>query len=555
MTEYLFKNSAYRSELINQLLTGQLKIDPQMCNCIYKVDINKKKASLSTLEVNVDGQGQAQPCDYATTLTNLGYDIKYLGAGAYGLAAKVCTTKTCDLSYAIKIIMYDNQEQHDFYGSTTNPNRPENIEVRIFKILNERILYPGLSPHIALYIQDFTCKGVPVLWKPGQKLPFDQYSRQLLTTKDEDGDTVPLGAESQVPNYRSDKSLILISELCKLGSMTTYLTLNSKIITEEMLSTLVFQFIYTFAQIQRVIPGFRHNDSHGGNILVQADDNYNGVSDRYYIYHYNNKFFQVPVTSAQIKLWDFDFANIVGETANLKAELFDESEFGYRHVKNDYYDLHLFINDLLMIKNGAEPYELDLLPLVDKDSPVLKLLTEIVPEKYYGRESANTSYGRLRPNIEYVTPDQLLMGTTEINPGHYLPKTYEVTLDQIKPETIMGVYGINRAEFDELVKIAQTDTVQLQADSNNQLQSYIRPTFHKQPVESHKQPAEGQGIESICQLPKKLKVFPHGKCRNANHHACTTDSRWCYYCVSTAKSCKLPLRPHKKGSYSFKIPN
>jgi hypothetical protein len=532
MTDYLFKNSTFRTELINKLLTGQLKIDHSMCNCIYKVNINT--SSLSTLEVNVDGKGKAKPCDYATTLVNLGYDMKYLGAGAYGLAAEICTDEKCDVSYAIKVIMYQNKR---IYEPTTNPDRPENIEVRIFKILNQRILYPNISPHIALYIQDFKCDGVPVLWKAGVKQSYDKYSSNLLKTTDLE------------VSYKSDKSIVMISELCMFGSLIDFMSTNPKFLTEKKLSNLAFQFVYTMAQIQQVIPGFRHNDCHGSNILMQDDKNYNKVSERFYIYHYKNKFFRLPVIFMQLKLWDFDLANIVGETNNLKYQTFDEDEFGYRHVKNDYYDLHLFINDQRMFKKGVSPYEKGSLPLISEDSPLMKWYSQIVPDKYYGRDTATTGYGRLRPNIEYITPDQLLMGTAPQDTEQYLLKTYEVTLDQINPSTIMGVYGIDREEFDQLLKVARTNTVQLEEKPKKEISTQPSST------ESHKKPSESDIVKSICELPKKKTVYPHGKCKNPDQHACSTDSRWCYYCVSQIESCKLPTLPRKKGSYTFKIPN
>lgn len=119
MTSYLFNNAKFRSHLINQLLDGKLKINTDVCNCIYKV--NDANGRITSFQVNVDGQFRAQPCDYQTTLSNLGYSLKFLGKGSYGLAGKICQDKDCLLTYAIKVMAFDK----DYKGDYNNPNRPE----------------------------------------------------------------------------------------------------------------------------------------------------------------------------------------------------------------------------------------------------------------------------------------------------------------------------------------------------------------------------------------------------------------------------------------------
>src|ERR1700722_12224245 len=96
-TDFLFDNAKFRSQLIEQLLDGTLMIEPNICHCIYQLT---DQEDMDSFEVNVDQTYQAKQCDYQTTLHNLGYSIKFLGKGFYGLAAQICQDPECQLTYA-----------------------------------------------------------------------------------------------------------------------------------------------------------------------------------------------------------------------------------------------------------------------------------------------------------------------------------------------------------------------------------------------------------------------------------------------------------------------
>src|SRR6185436_20722677 len=127
----------------------------------------------------------------------------------------------------------------------------------------------------------------------------------------------------------------------------------------------------------------------------------------YYIYQYEGLYYKIPLIATQIKFWDYDFANIIGETNNFKSKEFSPDSFGYRHTKNHYYDLHIFTNDLLMMRDPILSGK-NLMPTIPVNSEIVKLFETVVPPIYYGRSTKNTSYGRLKPDIEYITPHKLL---------------------------------------------------------------------------------------------------------------------------------------------------
>lgn len=403
MTKYIFDNSKFRSQLINQLLDGTLKINPDVCQCIYR--LNSTTDVVESLKVNVDGNYSAQPCNYATTLSNLGYSIKFLGAGAYGLAGKICQDPDCHLTYAIKIMAFNE----DYPEDVDDPNRPENIEIEVIKILNERILLPKMSPHITLYIQHFRCEGLPALWQPRQTAKYDQYVFDVIASGD----------------YKDDTFNVLISELCQYGSLLDFIKNNTSQLTDISLVVIYFQFVYTLAQIQKIIPGFRHNDCHCGNILVQEDDNFKNHPDKFYLYYYDGHYYRLPVYPFLIKFWDFDFANVPGELTNPKPDMIDGESFGYRHTLNPYYDLHLFTNSLMSF-----------VPARLHNTDIFELFEAVVPDAYRGQESSEVSYGRLIPDNNLIDPAEVLNDP-------YLSSMCEIQQDEINLDEIIDVYGID----------------------------------------------------------------------------------------------------------------
>lgn len=393
MTQYIFNNSKFRSHLVESLLNGNLKIDK---------------------------------CNYAVTLINLGYPTKNIKQGDYGFSAEICQT----LNYSIKVIPFEIQKM---YGNIENPNRPENLEVSLLQLINKKILLTKISPHIALYIQDFKCHGLPILWQHYK----NQYSDDLIGK-----------------NYFDHSAIVLISEMAQLGSLDSFIMKNKKIITNETLSIYFFQFLYTLAQIQKNISGFRHNDCQLDNILVQTDGNYQSSDRRrFYIYFYEGHYYKIPIIEGQLKLWDFGSSNIYGQTENLIGKRPASKNFGYRYTKNDYYDLHTFVNNFLMLMNSINDS--------DHLSNLVELFERIVPPQFYGHFRKNAIVrGQLVPDIQYLTPAEVL------SKDPYIINNYEITLDQLGDETeyLVDSHGIDLTILKDLIGIASKNTKKIVDD-------------------------------------------------------------------------------------------
>jgi serine/threonine protein kinase len=386
-------DSKYRYALIDKLNTGELKIDQNMCRCVYT------KTSRTISRLNLDDAAQSLTCSYKTVLDALGKTIKMLGAGSYGMATKVCNDAECKLGYAIKVSI---QDPNRLFGSYSNPNRPENIEHTMIELLNRRVLLTNMSPHITLHIAHFRCSGAPVIWRNlddmtsvsnvyEKKVQWDNYIKFI-----NDHQTHGLAWTN-----------VLISELCKFGDLQNYINRNT--LSEEDLIVMYFQIIYTFAQIQKEVPGFRHNDAHAGNFLVQEDANWDPLVRKSYVYKFNEQIFKVPVKPFQVKFWDFDFANVCPvdgneliRTDNLKAQsMFGDNitaeSIGFVNVKNDFYDLTMISKKFKDIANQKRYRNL------------IKFTNFALPDALYNNHTLWDAYNRfIDGRTEYTTAAAVL---------------------------------------------------------------------------------------------------------------------------------------------------
>ena len=280
-SKYLLAASRLRTQLINNILTGKIRIDQNICNCIFEIDEDGE------FHDNLDLQSRAQTCSYATTLNNLGDSIHYVSSGADGLILKVCQGGDCALNYAIKI----------FNPSNAKPGN----EIHILRTLNEKVLLTNLSPHIILYIQDFECKGIPMLWFKGVTREYDDYYKREL---------------------KNTTSHVLIFEFAENGNLLDYIgNLNVRDMT-----IIYFQILYTLLQIKSIFPRFRHRDLHSANILLQKDDNFTTQREQYYVYRYSQSYYLIPVLPILIKISDFERSTLQAEAAD-EYENFDLNNF------------------------------------------------------------------------------------------------------------------------------------------------------------------------------------------------------------------------------------
>ncbi len=148
---------------------------------------------------------------------------------------------------------------------------------------------------------------------------------------------------------------------------------------------LLFQLIHTLAVLQKAYPVFRHNMLNPSNIYVYLKK---GETD---LYEFNNKTFHVPNNTFEIKITNFFVANIpdmygsnqrLAEGTIFNIPFFDD--------KNDYFDLHYFLNCFLKLAN-------------EMDEETMEFMDKVIPDKY--RTNKNMY---LRENDELFLPEELL---------------------------------------------------------------------------------------------------------------------------------------------------
>lgn len=325
--------------------------------------------------------------DYNTLLNSLGYKMNFLGAGINACVVQICLN--LDYVYALKIVPYSKNK---LLGDISNPNRPENVEVNILYQLSRDILDTGLSPHIIRFLHNDGCYGIPCLWSNGCNKGFDTYIKYLLNFRNH--------AQRAVSGNYSN---LIFTEFAKYGSFDKFLDIHE--VNHVTLGILYFQILYTLAHIQNIYPGFRHNDLHPGNILIHANNTYSDTAC-YYTYIYDNQKYYIPGLKYQIKLCDFDMANIIGMNYNAKVQLYNSERTGYRHSKNHYYDLHRLTLSLLKIRAGTYKGIKSRFESIAQDADIFALFERIVPNIYCTRP--NVIRGQLIPDIEYTSPHSAL---------------------------------------------------------------------------------------------------------------------------------------------------
>lgn len=174
-----------------------------------------------------------------------GYTMKFLGKGSYGVVYQL-TSQTSGKTFAVK--MFEQQTIPD----PTDPTDPRKrrqipddtymIEADILRLLSENILLPELSPHLALYLSSGNCLDVN-----GKR-------NGIIISEFMDGGTLYSTLENHIDTIKN-------------------LTIQKKIIGKiiDFMNVLLLstqQFVFTMAEIRKLYPYFRHNDSKPNNILI-----------------------------------------------------------------------------------------------------------------------------------------------------------------------------------------------------------------------------------------------------------------------------------------------
>ena len=408
-----YNNINARNQFINNIINGNIKITNIKISYPYK--LKKSKTLGKQLTINA-------PCNILSAIELLKGNVKYLSSekGVTGYPFNICidkekNCKNIDNQFGIKILPYVNNT--DYYDnkcinknknknmkqvildcSTKDNKRPENVESNMLYTLSSFVLHKK-TPHIILPIMSFLCNIKDLL---------EKYRNSNLDLQDR-----------LIDEEIYDKSVVLITEWANGGDLHRYIRKNMnnwyRINQSELIfSVIFFQLIFTLLVIYKEYPEFRHNDLKVDNVLVTEIP-----SGGFYLYHIDNKYYKVPNVGIQIKLWDFDLSCIRGVIDNYKT--IDMDEYGIRDTKNQYYDIHCFLNFLRTYTIGKNNYN-----KIPDD--IKNFWRRYIPIKYRDAENIPYVYWfRVIPDDEWTTPLKILRNETE----NYLFKPFLIDREDI----------------------------------------------------------------------------------------------------------------------------
>ena len=220
---------------------------------------------------------------------------------------------------------------------------------------------------------------------------------------------------------------VLYLEYYSVGSIKRLLGKYSDNLRNLHYRVILFQVIWTLAELHKKFPSFRHNDLHLDNVFIDDRVTTKG-SVRY------GKFI-VPNVGRNAVLGDFGFANMQADGfRNPKVQSGEyKYDYGIAVDNNPMYDIHFFLNDLYM---------------TSKDEKVKQFVKRHFPSDYLTGSSSVVENNRLRYGVDHSrlpTFDKLLSdkifrffrpkGNTVIQPVNSFPKNMKLVANRVSPKS------------------------------------------------------------------------------------------------------------------------
>lgn len=315
------------------------------------------------------------------------YKLKYINYVDSELIFEMINTNLNE-NLKMKIVPYRNRHVVNSLDYLNDVNIPENYQVTIHKLLNNFVI-SRQTPHINLHIE--------------------QYYTKLSSFANLDDNDVVRANDDRYKNFTAmynkgdfcENTLVTISEYCDRGDLLDFIRNNYKKFSPVHWKALFFQVISTLSIIQSKYPSFRHNNLKSNELFVTKIVKKNNK----FTYKVQKSIYVVPNIGYQIKIDNFDFANINDVAENPKLDLSWVKFIPIVKTQNRYYDMHFFFNTL--IQNGFIAGFMK-----DNDIPteVKEFIKKIVPNEYRGlKKETVTNRGRLIPNDEYLLPNNVLL--------------------------------------------------------------------------------------------------------------------------------------------------
>lgn len=148
----------------------------------------------------------------------------------------------------------------------------------------------------------------------------------------------PLLPHRKLTSQQCKYSHVCIMELYSCN-LTDFIT-QHKSLDDEVLKTLIFQVLYTLACLQKLFPGFRHNDLSTNNVLVKST---RPTCTRYAFGDMHPVYTNTEFLAA---LADFDFTHVPKHDV-LSNERVLSGKYKIQAHPNDSYDTHFFLSSML----------------------------------------------------------------------------------------------------------------------------------------------------------------------------------------------------------------
>jgi hypothetical protein len=199
------------------------------------------------------------------------------------------------------------------------------------------------------------------------------------------------------------------------------------LLINNLLNRIIFQIIYTLAQIQKYNKNFIHNDLFLRNVLATNDYNYK--TTEYIEYIFDKKSYYLQANGLYIKINDFGYAL---NLENIKTSLIDDINTSLItnslfEVKNNKRDIYTFLTDLYSGSN------------IDGDS-LNKLINDNIPKQYITIYNKNTSKTinnfinldvidkiiQNNLNIMNISDSKLLLGSVKVPKDYFKTSVFNM---------------------------------------------------------------------------------------------------------------------------------
>ncbi len=205
----------------------------------------------------------------------------------------------------------------EIYGNNDSKNLDVKLlnqgetEITILNLLKENFIETGKISGIIEIIESAVCTGKIanmdtsncMEWKKSNTKDFESYIMSMFCEQKE--------LISEGIAYDSFSFIVMEhADISLKKFISKYI--NKDILGYQLFKSILFQVIHTLSTIQKVYPGFKHNDLHTDNVIISIDHDfsYNPMNMKYIKYTINDEKFIIPYYGCLAKIIDFGFSVI-----------------------------------------------------------------------------------------------------------------------------------------------------------------------------------------------------------------------------------------------------